>query len=183
MATESSFVQPAVPKFDGHYDHWAMLMENFLRSKEYWIVVENEIPAAAEDRSILETILKKDTAKNIWDSMKQKFQGATRVKNSHLQALRKEFEILEMKIGESVNEYFARTLSIVNKMNANGETKSDADVVSKILRSMTSKFNYVVCSIEESKDTNKLTIDELQSSLLVHEQRMNMNSLAEEAQA
>nr|GLL16779.1 Retrovirus-related Pol polyprotein from transposon TNT 1-94 [Ipomoea trifida] len=210
---QSSFVQPAVPKFDGHYDHWAMLMENFLRSKEYWIVVENEIPAAAEggasseaerkrieglkltdlkaknylfqalDRSILETILKKDTAKNIWDSMKQKFQGATRVKNSHLQALRKEFEILEMKIGESVNEYFARTLSIVNKMNANGETKSDADVVSKILRSMTSKFNYVVCSIEESKDTNKLTIDELQSSLLVHEQRMNMNSLAEEAQA
>nr|GMD95646.1 Retrovirus-related Pol polyprotein from transposon TNT 1-94 [Ipomoea batatas] len=213
MATESSFVQPAVPKFDGHYDHWAMLMENFLRSKEYWIVVENEIPAAAEggasseaerkrieglkltdlkaknylfqalDRSILETILKKDTAKNIWDSMKQKFQSATRVKNSHLQALRKEFEILEMKIGESVNEYFARTLSIVNKMNANGETKSDADVVSKILRSMTSKFNYVVCSIEESKDTSKLTIDELQSSLLVHEQRMNMNSLAEEAQA
>nr|GMD32642.1 Retrovirus-related Pol polyprotein from transposon TNT 1-94 [Ipomoea batatas] len=214
MATESSFVQPAVPKFDGHYDHWAMLMENFLRSKEYWIVVENEIPAAVEgggasseverkrieglkltdlkaknylfqalDRSILETILKKDTAKNIWDSMKQKFQGATRVKNSHLQALRKEFEILEMKIGESVNEYFARTLSIVNKMNANGETKSDADVVSKILRSMTTKFNYVVCSIEESKDTSKLTIDELQSSLLVHEQRMNMNSLAEEAQA
>ena len=37
MATEnnSSFVQPAIPRFDGHYDHWAMLMENFLRSKEY----------------------------------------------------------------------------------------------------------------------------------------------------
>ena len=36
MAAESSnFVQPAIPKFDGHYDHWSMLMENFLRSKEY----------------------------------------------------------------------------------------------------------------------------------------------------
>ena len=32
---ENSFV-PTVPKFDGHYDYWAMLMENFLRSKEYW---------------------------------------------------------------------------------------------------------------------------------------------------
>ena len=93
MATESSFVQPAVPKFDGHYDHWAMLMENFLRSKEYWIIVETGVPAAAEDRvlsdaekknmealklkdlkaknylfqsldrSILETILNKDTSK------------------------------------------------------------------------------------------------------------------------
>ncbi|GMI63620.1 hypothetical protein HRI_000031300 [Hibiscus trionum] len=48
MATESSFVQPPVPKFDGYYDHWAILMENFLRSKEYWNVVENGIPVAAE---------------------------------------------------------------------------------------------------------------------------------------
>ncbi|GMJ16249.1 hypothetical protein HRI_005294100 [Hibiscus trionum] len=122
MAMESSFVQPSVPKFDGYYDHWAMLMENFLRSKEYWNVVENGIPAAAEggvltevqkkhiedqklkdlkaknylfqalDRSVLETILNKETSKSIWDSMRQKHQGATRVKQSHLQALRKEFE-------------------------------------------------------------------------------------------
>ena len=46
--TESSFVQPAVPKFDGHYDHWVMPMENFLRSKEYWGLVENGIPVATE---------------------------------------------------------------------------------------------------------------------------------------
>jgi hypothetical protein len=45
-------------------------------------------------------------------------------------------------------------------------------VVEKILRSMPQKFNYVVCSIEESNDVTTLWIDELQSSLLVHEQRM-----------
>lgn len=38
MASEN-FVQPAIPRFDGHYDHWSMLMENSLRSKEYWQVV------------------------------------------------------------------------------------------------------------------------------------------------
>ncbi|CAL8168036.1 unnamed protein product [Prunus armeniaca] len=48
MAAESNFVQPAIPKFDGHYDHWSMLMENFLRSKEYWSLVETGIPAAVE---------------------------------------------------------------------------------------------------------------------------------------
>ena len=41
MTTEGNFVQPAIPRFDGHYDHWSMLMENFLRSKEYWGLVEN----------------------------------------------------------------------------------------------------------------------------------------------
>lgn len=211
MLSESGFVQPAIPKFDGHYDHWSMLMENFLRSKEYWSLVENGVPAAAEgveltdaqkkviddqklkdlkaknylfqaiDRSILETILNKDTAKSIWDSMKKKYQGTTRVKRAQLQALRKEFEILHMKAGESVDEYFARTLSIVNKMRIHGEKMTDTTVIEKILRSMTPKFDYVVCSIEESNDIDALSIDELQSSLLVHEQRMNGHVIEEQA--
>jgi hypothetical protein len=37
------------------------------------------------------------------------------------------------------------------------------------LRTLTEKYNYIVCSIEESKDINHLSVDELQSSLLVHE--------------
>ncbi|XP_034710518.1 uncharacterized protein LOC117933243 [Vitis riparia] len=40
MRTEGNFVQPAIPRFDGHYDPWSMLMEIFLRSKEYWSLVE-----------------------------------------------------------------------------------------------------------------------------------------------
>ncbi|KAL6334580.1 hypothetical protein AAG906_019081 [Vitis piasezkii] len=93
--------------------------------------------------------------------MKQKFQGTTRVKHGDLQALRKEFEILHMNPGETVNEYFSRTLAIANKMKVNGEDKGNIAIVEKILRSMTSKFDYVVCSIEESKDLDTLTIDEL----------------------
>ena len=45
MATDSNFVQPAIPRFDGYYDHWSMLTETFLRSKEYWNLVESGIPA------------------------------------------------------------------------------------------------------------------------------------------
>ncbi|KAG8641096.1 hypothetical protein MANES_13G106550v8 [Manihot esculenta] len=71
-----SFVQSTIPHFDGHYDHWSMLMENFLRSKEM--------------------------------------------------------------------------------------------------------FDYVVCAIEESKDIDTLSLDELQSPLLVHEQKMNRSSTIEE---
>ena len=102
------------------------------------------------------------------------------MKRGNLQALMKEFEILHMKSGETVNEYFSRTLAIANKMKVNGEDKGNTAVVEKILRSMTSKFDYVVCSIEESKDLDTLTIDELQSSLLVHEQRMTSHVLEEE---
>ena len=156
MASET-FVLPAIPHFDGHYDHWSMLMENFLRSKEYWTVVVSGVaePAAGValsdaqkteleglklkdlkaknclfqsiDRSILETILCKDTAKHIWDSMKKKYQGTARAKRQQLQALCSEFETLRMKLGESVTDYFSRTMAIVNKMRIHGDKTEDVD--------------------------------------------------------
>ncbi|KAL6331293.1 hypothetical protein AAG906_009721 [Vitis piasezkii] len=130
MASENS-LQPAIPRFDGHYDHRSMLMENFLRSQgilELKALEDRSKDLKAKnylfqaiDRSILETILKKDTAKDIWDSLKQKYQGTARVKRAQLQALRKEFEVLHMKTGESINDYFGRTLIIANKMRTHGE--------------------------------------------------------------
>ncbi|KAJ9698236.1 hypothetical protein PVL29_007361 [Vitis rotundifolia] len=210
MASDT-FVQPAIPRFDGHYDHWSMLMENFLRSKDYWPVVVSGVAEPAEgvvltdvqkmelealklkdlkaknyffqaiDRSILETILCKDTAKHIWDSMKKKYQGTARAKRQQLQALRSDFEMLRMKSGESVTDYFSRTMAIINKMRIHGDKTEDVLIVEKILRSLTPKFNFVVCSIEEANDVDSLSIDELQSSLLVHEQKINQQVKEEQA--
>ncbi|KAA8546914.1 hypothetical protein F0562_003343 [Nyssa sinensis] len=71
-----------------------------------------------------------------------------------------------MKAGESVNDYFGRTLITANKMQIYGERMEDVVIIEKILRSMTPKYDYVVCLIEELNDLDTLSIDELQSSLL-----------------
>lgn len=55
-------------------------------------------------------------------------------------------------------------------------------MVEKILRSMTSRFNYVVCSIEESNDVTTFSINELQSNFLVQEARMTLHKKKEEEQ-
>jgi RNase H-fold protein (predicted Holliday junction resolvase) len=115
--------------------------------------------------------------------MRSKYQGSTKVKRAQLQALRREFEVLGMKENESIDEYFARTLAIANRMTANGETMQQVHIVEKILRSLIPKYNYVVCSIEESNDVTTLSVDELQSSLLVQEQRLKAQSDREEEQA
>lgn len=44
-------------------------------------------------------------------------------------------------------------------------------MVEKILRTLNEKFMYVVVSIKESKDIESISLDELQSSLAVHEQK------------
>ncbi|GAU27144.1 hypothetical protein TSUD_104530 [Trifolium subterraneum] len=189
-----------IPKFDGFYEPWAMCMDNLLRSKELWTLIEQGVTVAAEnataeqrrvanesklrdlnvknylfqsfDRTILETILNRETSRDIWEAMRRKYQGSTKVKRAQLQSLRREFEVLAMGESECVNDYFARTLSIANRMTAQGERMEELVVIEKILRSMPSRFNYVVCSIEEANDISTLTIDGLQSSLLVHEGRM-----------
>jgi len=42
-------------------------------------------------------MLKKKTSKEIGDSMRRKYQGSTRVKRAQLQAVRRDFEILQMQ--------------------------------------------------------------------------------------
>lgn len=104
--------------------------------------------------------------------MKAKYKGSTRVKRVQLQRLQRIFETLEMKIGESVNDYFGRVMEIANDMSNCRENMNDVKIVEKILRSLIENFNFVVCSIEESKDIDLLIVDELQSSLLLHEQKV-----------
>ena len=158
-----NFIQPSIPCFDGHFDHWSMLIENFLRSKEFWTLVETgyvelEVGVVmteaqqkkleelklkdlkvknylfqAIDRTIMETILKKNTSKQIWDSMKRKYEGNARVKHSILQTLRKEFETLEMKTGKNITEYFAKVMIVASKMRIYGEQMQDVTIIEKIL--------------------------------------------------
>lgn len=61
-------------------------------------------------------------------------------------------------------------------MPVHGDQMQNVTIVEKILRSLQAKFDYIVCSIKESKDIDALSIDELQSSLLLHERKVNRNS-------
>ena len=200
-----------IPKFDGDYEHWAMLMENLLRSKEWWELIETGVSQpersviltgaqrtelaevklkdlkvknylfASIDKTILKTIAKKETAKDIWELMKTKYQGNKRVQSAQLQRLRRNFEVLEMREGDTITEYFSRVMVVANDIRNLGEDMPDAKVVEKILRTLLEKFTYIVCAIEESKDIKEMTVDELQSSLLVHEQNLSKHEGEEHA--
>jgi len=85
-----------------------------------------------------------------------------------------------MKVGESITNYYAKIMEISNKMGFHDEKMDDGVIVEKILCSLALNCDYIVCSIEESKDIDALSLDELQSSLLVHEQKMNQTSNTDE---
>ncbi|GLU09096.1 hypothetical protein SLE2022_259720 [Rubroshorea leprosula] len=72
-------------------------------------------------------------------------------------------------------------MAIVNKLRTHGDKTQDVTVVEKILRSMTPKYNFVVCAIEEANDLDEMSLEELESSLLVHERKLNRQEQNEQA--
>ena len=76
-----------------------------------------------------------------------------------------------MNESEDVSTYITRVQTVANQLKRNGEALTDARVVEKILRSLTEKFENVVCAIEESRNLGEMTVDDLAGSLEAHEQR------------
>ena len=71
-----------------------------------------------------------------------------------------------------MNDYIGKVMSLASQMRMHGDSITDVAGVEKIQRSRTPKLDYIVSSIEEANNVEEMQIDELQSSLLVHEQRL-----------
>ena len=124
------------------------------------------------DEGIFEIIASVETSKEIWEALQQKYIGFDRIKKIRLQSLRGEFELLQMKSSESISDYHTTIMVMINQMRRNGEALTDARITEKILRSLDPKFDFIVVAIEESKEVDKLMVDELMSSLQAHEQNI-----------
>jgi gag-polypeptide of LTR copia-type len=104
-------------------------------------------------------------AKEAWTILKIAFQGSTRVMTIKLQGLRRGFETLQMNKEEIMQVFLSRVQTVVNQIRVFGDTMEEKIVVAKVLRSLTPKFDHVIVAIEESKNLDVYSFDELMGSL------------------
>ena len=112
------------------------------------------------------------TSKKVWDTLKSSFSGDAKVNRVRLQTLRDEFEALRMKESELISDRFSRVLTVVNEMKNKWRRGKWCSCYWKVLRSLDSKFDYKVVAINEAKDIDEMTIDELMGSLQGHEENI-----------
>ncbi|XP_070040878.1 uncharacterized protein [Nicotiana tomentosiformis] len=117
---------------------------------------------------VYEKISSCDTTKEMWDKLKVTYEGTSKVKKTHINMFSHDYELFQMKEGESIEEMFARFSKIISDLKAFGKPYSSSDQVRKILRSLPTTWQTKVVALE-SQDLNKLSYDELQGDLIVFE--------------
>ncbi|GAU39052.1 hypothetical protein TSUD_396570 [Trifolium subterraneum] len=124
------------------------------------------------DSANFEKISSATSSKQAWDTLNNAHGGGDKVKKVRLQSLRRQYELLGMMDKESIGDFFTRLQTLVNTMKNLGDQISDQQVIEKVLRTLNSQFDHIVVAIEESKDLSTMSLNELQSSLEAHEQRL-----------
>jgi hypothetical protein len=117
------------------------------------------------------TLGAKRTVKEAWEAVMNMRIGADRVKEVNVQKLLKEFENIEFKDGESVEDFGMRITNLVANIKSLGESVDDTRVVKKFLRVVPPRFNQVAVSIEMFCDLKTLTVEDLVGRLRAAEDR------------
>ena len=96
-------------------------------------------------------------------------KGTTQVKKSKITLLSNQYEMFKIQPNEGITFWFDRYLTIVNQLNQLGRVIPEDELVKRLLRSLPKAWRLTNATIREVKDLNKISLDEIYSSLLTYE--------------
>jgi hypothetical protein len=102
-----------------------------------------------------------ESAKEAWQILETTYEGTKRFKSTKLQMLISKFEEIKMLEDETFGDFYSKMSDLRNSMVSLGKTISNVKLIGKILRSFPERFRIKVTTIEESKDLEKMKIEEL----------------------
>ncbi|XP_057990597.1 uncharacterized protein LOC131172979 [Hevea brasiliensis] len=180
LAEGHSIIRP--PLFNGsNYSFWKVRMRKFIQSIDRQRIVKGpEIPLelhadalnilhCALDVTEYNRISSCTSVKEVWDKLKVTYEGTNQVKESKANRLVREYELFEMKPGETISEMSIRFTDLVNVLKALEKEFTEEELVNKVLRSLPKSWETKVTVIFDTKDFSKFTYDELIGSLITHE--------------
>ncbi|KAF2295815.1 hypothetical protein GH714_034123 [Hevea brasiliensis] len=129
-----------------NYHIWEIKMKSYLKALNLWDAVENGAdppplgpnPTLNQIKNFEEASVRKpkaltclhssvtdviftrimayETPKEVWDKLKEEFEGSDRVKKVKLRTLKREFEMLRMKEDETVKQYASKLMELTRSL-------------------------------------------------------------------
>jgi len=119
----------------------------------------------------------KSTTKAMFASLCSNYEGNKKVREVKAIMLVHQYELFKMKEDEDIETMHLRFPTLVYGLQILKKSYVAFDHVNKILRSLPAKWRPKVSAIEEAKDLNTLSVEDLISSLKCHEIGLNEQEL------
>jgi hypothetical protein len=166
-----------------YYTEWSLVMKVNLQAVGLWDIIDSGVGEYHEDRSTLATLLWampaemqaglaiKATAHNAWEVIKKVRLDTDRVREANAERLRREFNDIEFKVGETVEDFSLRLNTIASQLWVLGEVVPNKEVIKRMLHAIPDKLEQVAISMETLLDLDSLSIEEAVGHLCVVKQR------------
>jgi len=125
----------------------------------------------------------KSTAKAMFASLCANYEGSKKVREAKVLMLVHQYELFKMKDDENIEEMYSRFQTLVSRLQILKKSYVASDHVSKILRSMPARWRPKVTAIEKARDLNTLSVEDLVTSLKVHEISLNEHEPAKKSKS
>jgi hypothetical protein len=162
-----------------NYYDWAALMRVMLQAQGLWTAVSDSTDDFTEDRMALEVISKAIppehmgtvASKAAWDMLRLRNIRVDRIRKAKAGTLKREFDALKFREGESVDDFGSCLSRITNELAVLGEEFTEEEIVRKFLQALPAKFEQIAQSIETLLNLSEVTVDELIGRLKATEER------------
>src|SRR4030067_176583 len=114
-------------------------------------------------------ICNKSTMKTVFESLSSSYEGNQQVREAKANMLVQQYELFKISEDETIYAMFCRFQILVSGLQVLKKSYTIVDHDKKILRSLPAKWRPKVTAIEEARDLNALSLENLISSLKCHE--------------
>ncbi|KAD4585951.1 hypothetical protein E3N88_23552 [Mikania micrantha] len=156
----------AVPKDPSMYsDEDYKKME--VDSKALWLI-QMSIP-----NSIIHAFKKCKSAQELWNSLKQMYEGSDDVKENKKDMLKQKFENFCQQNNENMSSQYLRYVQLVDELTTAGVILDNQDVLRKFLRSLPKAWNIYSVTIRRTENLKTLTLGELFGILRAYQMELD----------
>ena len=131
------------------------------------------IVAMALPNDIYAGLLHCNSAKELWDALKEQFGGTEEVIENNREILNQQYETFSHVKGESLTQQFERFNCLISELRLVGLTYERTTLNHRFLRSLPDKWDTIAIVMRNSVGFKDLSLTQLHGKLLTYERELN----------